>query len=323
MDGEIFHEFILGRERRRHGRAFGNGLPDLKPTRLFVAPRTAIFRVRRSIILHPKGERGLTWSPTLPDGNTLTEGAWWSANYAGPPLVSVDAKLAKTLHLALGDSITISLLGTERTATIASFGRVDWDSLGFNHVLVFSPNALAGAPYALAATIAAPGATPAAKSTLLHTLAKTYPAISVIEVGPLLQDARALLTQMSRAILAAASVAVLAGLAVLLGAIAAARAARAYDTVILRVLGATSPQLLTLILAEYTTLALLLAGVALGLGSGLGWLVITQLFSFDFLPDWPRVCAVLGAGLALILAFATAGSLPLLRLRPAQALREL
>ena len=274
-----------------------------------------------------KGERGLTWSATLPEGNTLTEGQWWPANYAGPPLVSVDAKLAKTLNLHLGDSITIGLLGVERSATIASFRRVDWDSLGFNHVLVFSPNALAGAPYALAATISlsgsGPHATPATKAALLHTLARRYPAISVIEVGPILQDARALLGQMSRAILAAASVAVLAGLAVLLGAIAAARAARAYDTVILRVLGAARAQLLTLILAEYAALALLLAGVALALGTALGWLVIVQLFHFDFLPDWPRVAEVLAAGLALILTFATLGSLPLLALRPAAALREL
>ena len=270
-----------------------------------------------------KGERGLTWSASLPEGNALTAGQWWGASYTGPPLVSVDAKLAKTLDLHLGDTITIGLLGTERSATIASLRRVDWDSMGFNHVLVFSPNALAGAPYALAATIAAPGASASAKASLLHTLARRYPAISVIEVGPLLQDARALLGQMSRAILAAASVAVLAGFAVLLGAIAAARAARAYDTVILRVLGASRLQLVTLILAEYSALALLLALVALALGAGLGWLVIVQLFSFDFLPDWPRVLMVLGTGLALVLGFATIGSLPLLALRPAQALREL
>jgi putative ABC transport system permease protein len=42
---------------------------------------------------------------------------------------------------------------------------------------------------------------------------------------------------------------------VLLGAIAAARAARIYDTVILRVLGASTRQLLALQLAEFGLLA--------------------------------------------------------------------
>ena len=85
----------------------------------------------------------------------------------------------------------------------------------------------------------------------------------------------------------------LAGIAVLLGAIASARAARMYDNVILRVLGASRGQLLFLQLAEYGLLALVLAGVALGLGSAIAWGVVVQLFEFDWLPDWPRILAVL------------------------------
>ena len=268
-----------------------------------------------------RGERGLTYSDTLPEGNSLTAGTWWPAHYTGPPLVSIDEKLASALDLQLGDRLTIGLLGVERSATIASFRRIDWDSMGFNYVLVFSPNAIADAPHNLAATIdLPPGAPP---RNLLRQLSTAFPQSSVIEVGGLLRDARALLTQISAAILAAASVTVLAGVAVLLGAISAARASRLYDNVILRVLGASRRQLLLLQLAEYGVLALVLAGVALMLGTGIAWLVIVKLFGFDWLPHWPRVLGVLGAGLVLVLGFALAGSLPLLRAKPAQALREL
>ena len=128
---------------------------------------------------------------------------------------------------------------------------------------------------------------------------------------------------MGNAILAAASVAILAGLAVLIGAIAAARASRLYDNVILRVLGASRGQLLGLQLAEYGLLALILGTVALGLGSAAAWLVIVQLFEFEWLPNWSRILGVLGLGVATVLGFALAGSLPLLRARPAQALRDL
>jgi len=51
--------------------------------------------------------------------------------------------------------------------------------------------------------------------------------------------------------------------------------------------------------------------------------VVVKLFHFAFLPDWGRVVWVLGAGLAMVLVFALAASLPLLRVRPAAALREL
>ena len=42
-----------------------------------------------------------------------------------------------------------------------------------------------------------------------------------------------------------------------------------------------------------------LALVALALGSALGWVIITQLFEFDWLPDWGAVLAVLGLVVAL------------------------
>ncbi|MFC3102108.1 ABC transporter permease [Altererythrobacter lauratis] len=268
-----------------------------------------------------RGERGLTYSVALPQGNVLTRGEWWPAIYNGEPLVSVDEELARAADLKLGDIITVSVLGVQKTARIASFRRLDWESMGFNYVFVFSPNALADAPHNVAATISLPEGTEV--PTLLRDLARAFPSSSVVEVGPILEEARRILDQVSLAILAAASVAVLAGIAVLLGAIAAARAARIYDTVILRVLGASRNQLLGLQLAEFGLLAVILAGVSLALGTGLAWAVITQLFEFDWLPDWPRILAVLGAGLALVLGFAFAASLPVLRAKPAQTLRTL
>lgn len=158
---------------------------------------------------------------------------------------------------------------------------------------------------------------------MLRDLARAFPSSSVIETGPMLKQARGLLSQMSLAILAAASVAVLAGIAVLLGAIAAARASRTYDTVILRVMGASRGQLLLMQLGEFGVLALLLAGVSLALGSAIAWGVIVKLFKFEWLPDWAEVLGVLGGGVVLVLVFAIAASLPVLRTRPSQALREL
>ncbi len=271
-----------------------------------------------------RGERGLTYSDTLPQGNRVVAGEWWSPMHDGEPLVSMDVDLAKAAGLEVGDYISIGILGVERTARIASLRKIDWESMGFNFLLVFSRNAISDAPHNLSATIDLPeGADSDARGRLLRALVSEMPSSSVIEVGSILDEARTILEQVSMATLAAAAVTVLAGLAVLMGAIAAARAARTYDTVMLRVLGASRRQILLLQLAEYGLIAGVLALVALGLGSALAWVVITQLFTFDWLPDWGQVLGVLGFGVALVLAFALAGSLPLLRAKPAQALREL
>jgi putative ABC transport system permease protein len=271
-----------------------------------------------------RGERGLTYADTIPEGNRLVAGEWWSPFHRGEPLVSIDVELARALDLEVGDYLTVGILGVERTARIASLREIDWESMGFNFILVFSRNAIGDAPHNLVASIDLPdGADPAARGRLLRALVKEMPSSSVIEVGGLLVEARKLLEQVSLATLAAAAVTVLAGLAVLMGAIAAARAARTYDTVMLRVLGASRRQILLLQLAEYGLIAGVLALVALALGSVLAWVVITQLFEFDWLPDWGEVLGVLALGVALVLAFALAGSLPLLRAKPARALREL
>ncbi len=301
-------------------------VPTLRGAILAYGAESAMIRVADLKVIPDgawplRGERGLTYSAGVPEGSVLTAGKWWPADYSGEPLVSVDEALAAAIGLKLGDKLTIGLLGVERTARIASFRRIEWDTMGFNYVLVFSPNTLADAPHNLAATVDLPEG--GDRGSLLRALVKSFPSSSVIEVGGVLAQARDLLRQVSLAILAAASVAVLAGIAVLLGAIAAARAARLYDNVILRVLGASGQQLLLLQLAEYALLASVLALVALALGSAIAWLVVVQLFEFDWLPDWTIVLGVLGAGLALVLGFALAASLPLLRAKPTQALREL
>jgi putative ABC transport system permease protein len=312
--------------RESHPDAKVRMVPTLRGAILAYGPREDMIRVSELEEIPEgawplRGERGLTYSDAVPEGNTLTAGTWWPADYAGEPLVSIDEELAKALDLEIGDYLTAGLLGVERSARISSFRRIDWDSMGFNYVLVFSPNALTDAPHNLAATVELPEGSQS--GTLLRDLVRAFPSSSVIEVGGLLREARAILGQVSLAVLAAASVTVLAGLAVLLGAIAAARAARTYDTVMLRVLGASRRQLLWLQLAEIGALALLLAGVALGLGTLLARLVVVDLFEFDWLPHWPTILGVLGGGLALVVLFALAGSLPVLRAKPARALRTL
>jgi putative ABC transport system permease protein len=267
-----------------------------------------------------RGERGVTYSATVPEGSDLIEGQWWPDDYAGPPLVSLDAEAATTLDLAIGDTLTVNVLGREIVARIASLRRVNWDTMGFNYILVFSPNALSDAPHTLTATIDAPGQG-GARAT--RAILAAFPSASVIEVGDVINQVGQLIRQMAGAILAAASVTILAGIAVLIGAIAAGREARAYDNVMLKVLGATRRQLLSAQAMEYGVLALVLAAVALGLGGLAAWAVLTQVFEFAFRPDWVIVAGVLIGGALGTLTIGLAGSLPLLRVRPNQALLQL
>ncbi len=267
-----------------------------------------------------RGERGITYADRLPTGSILTAGGWWPAGYKGPPLVSVEDAQAKALGLEIGDPLTISVLGQELTARVASFRRVQWDTMGFNFVLVFSPGTFAEFPHNLSATVNMPTAK---TGTVMRALLPRFPSVSVIEVGNVLKQIQDVVGQLSTAIAAAASVAILAGIAVLIGAITAAREMRTYDAVMLKVLGATRAQILGAQAIEYVLLSLIVAGVALALGLGAAWYVVVQLFQFEWLPDMAAVLATLGAGVGLTLLIGLLGSLPILAARPAQALRTL
>jgi putative ABC transport system permease protein len=267
-----------------------------------------------------RGERGVTYSPTLPEGSELTAGRWWPADYAGPPLVSLDAQAAEVMGVGVGDTLTVNVLGREIETRIASLRKINWDTMGFNYIMVFSPNSFAGAPHTLAATITARGQ---ADAGLSRALLARFPQISIVAVGDLIGQVRVLIEQMARAIVAAASITILAGIAVLIGAIAAARQARLYDSVILKTLGATRWQVLGVQALEYALLAAVLAVVALAIGGFAAWYVIVRVFAFTWAPDWGVVLAVLAGGAAVTLGLGLIGSIPLMSVRPARALRQL
>ncbi|MFL0416038.1 ABC transporter permease [Sphingomonas sp. 179-I 2A4 NHS] len=265
-------------------------------------------------------ERGATYSDVLPEGSDLVAGQWWPKDYAGPPLVSLDAEAAKVLNIGVGDTLTVSVLGRETEARIASLRKINWDTMGFNYIMVFSPNTLAAAPHSVTATITMDKAS---EGPVTRALLGAFPGASVIAVSEVIGQVSSILDQMAQAIVAAASIAILAGIAVLVGAIAASRQSRAYDSVILKTLGATRWQVLGTQALEYGLLAAILALVSLLLGMTAAWFVIVQVFDFGWAPDWTRVLATLSGGALLTLGIGLAGSLPLMALRPARALRTL
>ncbi|MDW8414463.1 MAG: FtsX-like permease family protein [Thermaurantiacus sp.] len=267
-----------------------------------------------------RGDRGLTFAERVPEGNRIVAGRWWPEGYRGEPLVSMDAEQARLLGLGVGDRITVSVLGVELTARIASLREIRWDSLGINFALVFDPATLEAAPYSWLATVRLP---PAAEPQFLRAMARAFPTASVVRVKEVVEQVEALARRVGLAVRASASVAILAGLAVLVGAIAAQARARIYDAVILKALGATRRQLLASAAVEYALLALVVSGLALGLGALVAHGVLTRVMGLAFRPDWAAAALVVGLGAVTTLALGLVGAWRALGAPVAQTLREL
>ena len=265
-----------------------------------------------------RGDRTITWSAGVPPRNEVVAGNWWPSDYRGPPLVSIEDRAAQALGLQVGDGITVSVLGVDIPTKIAALRRIDWGSLGLNFAIVFSPGYVEEAPHSLIASVYAPSGHDGA---MLRTVAETLPSVTLFRVGDLLRQIGDLLGSLATAIRIAASVTIAAGIAVLVGAVAASARARRYDSMVLKMLGATSRQILTVQAIEYLVISFILIIVATAIGSVAGWFVVVDILTLRWVPDWTSVAIVLASTLFVTLGIGIAGSVPALRARPAETLR--
>jgi putative ABC transport system permease protein len=267
-----------------------------------------------------RGDRNLTFAAAPPEGTRIVEGAWWPREYSGPPLVSLDVENARAAGLSIGDVITVSVLGREVEARIANLREIEWGRLGINFVIIFSPGVFDRAPHSLMGTVTM---APDQEQAFARAVNNRFPSVSAIRINDVISTVSNLMSQLAVAVRAAGAVAILAGIAVLIGALAASRRARIYDSVLLKLLGATRGRILAVQAAEFALLAFILCLLALGLGTAAGWWVVVELFELEWAPDWSAVLLTLAAGAGLTLGIGLIGALPALAARPARALRAL
>ena len=270
-----------------------------------------------------RGDRGITYSETVPENATLSAGKWWPKDYSGEPLVSFSAEEAQEIGLKIGDTVTVNVLGRNVTARIANMRQVEWESMGINFVMVFSPNAFAGAPHAWLATLLDRDASTAEEAKILNDVTRAFPAVTSVRVKDALDIVNRLVAQLGVAIRAAAAVALVASVLVLAGALAAGNRARVHDAVVLKMLGATRGTLITAFSLEYMLIGLATAIFALAAGGAAAWFVVARIMTLpsSFLPD-VAIGTVLIA-LLLTVGIGLAGTWRILGQKAAPVLRDL
>lgn len=276
-----------------------------------------------------RGDRGITYSAEPPANSTLVKGEWWDKDYSGKPLISFDEEGALELRLDIGDEIKVNVLGREITAEIANLRRVDWQSMGINFVMVFSPNTFAGAPHAHLATLTldpnekfAPEAIKSQEADIMKAIIKEFPAITSVRVGDALERVNDLVRQLAWGMRAASSLAIVASILVLAGALAAGQRERIYDAVILKTLGASRAQVLAAYSLEYALLGFVTALFALLIGHVAASLILVNVMDMPF--AWQPAVSVLAVMLAMVLTILLGliGTWQSLSRKPARILRN-
>ena len=266
-----------------------------------------------------RGDRGLTYAAAMPAGTRLVAGAWWPADYHGPPLVSFDAGLARGWGVGVGDTIRLNVLGRDIDLRIASLRDIAWRSMGLNFVLVASPGLLERAPHTHIATVRA---APDAQGGLLTAVTDAFPNVSAIRVADVLQAVADILGKVAIALTATGSVALASGALVLAGAVAAGQRRRVQEAVILKTLGASRAQIRAAWLTEFGLIGLAAGVLAAAVGTLASWGVMRFVVgaAWVFLPA--RLALTVAGSLALMLAVGYAGTAAALRAKAGPLLRN-
>jgi putative ABC transport system permease protein len=266
-----------------------------------------------------RGDRGLTYAATPPQGTRVVSGNWWPADYDGSPLVSLDANLARGWGVHIGDMIRVNVLGRDLDLKVANLRQIAWRTLSLNFTLVATPGLLQHAPHTHIATVRAAAAE---QGRLLRAVTDALPNVTGIRVEDVLAAVAALLAQVAAALTATGSLTLAVGVLVLTGAVAAGQRRRVQQAVILRTLGATGRQIRTAWMVEFGVLGIAAGLIAAAVGSIASFGIAHWLMHIDWVILPGTLAGTLIGALAMMLGFGYLAIAAALRAKPAPMLRN-
>ena len=237
----------------------------------------------------------LTWAANLPEGNTITEGQWWNNEQApaeGVPGVSVETKLAKSLEIKLGDTLSFVIGGATHQVKVTSLRDINWDTFQPNFFMIFQPGTLKDVPTTyLTSFYLAPG-----NDQQIVELSRAFPAVTILQVEALLEQLRSILDQVTLAVQYVLLFVLAAGLAVLFSGLQATLDERIRQGALLRALGANRALLTRARRIEFGLLGAV-SGVLAALGCELvSFVLYRYAFSLQWYPHpWLLLLPLIGA----------------------------
>jgi len=261
----------------------------------------------------------LTFADEPPAGTVVTRGRWWTQGERERAWISVETEAARALGVDLGGTLTFDVQGVSVSAEVLSLRKVDWQTLGTNFFVIFSPGPLDGAPLAYLGTARVP---PGADSAVQERVAAAFPNVTAIPVRDVLERVTGVLDRIALAIRLVALFVLGAGLTVMAEALAQSRAQRLYESVLLRTLGATRGRVARAFAVEYGCLGLVAGLGGAATGTLTAWIVLR--FVLDVPPALeaaPVAVALLGS-VTLAVSVGFLGTFRLLGRKPLPVLRR-
>ena len=300
----------------------------------------------------PRGERPRSWAmrrqyrhtyrAELTSSEALVAGAWWDTpavfegeegagsdgtgdelagdEGAGVARISMEADLAESLRVGLGDRITWDFAGVPIESRITSLRSVDWARFQTNFYVVFEPGTLEEAPQTAVVLALVEGEQERAE--MQRDLVLRFANVSVLDLSRLQQTIDEILQRANQGIRFLGVFSTVAGVLVLIGALSTSRYQRMRESALLKTLGARRGVVLKILTVEYAVLGSLATAAGLVLAIFAGWLMTWTVFEVPFRLDLARIGAVWLWVTGVTLVVGLIGSRGVISRPPLAVLRE-
>ncbi len=197
--------------------------------------------------------------------------------------VTISNGMQENLGLALGDTVVFDVQGIPISTRIGGIREVDWPQDPPNFIFVFPGNVLEEAPQIYVLTTRVSNQVISDKYS--REIVAKFPNISLLDLRLILKTIDEFFQKVAFIIQFMALFSILTGLIVLAGAVLNSKYARLKENVLLRTMGASKRQIISLTVVEYISLGILAGLVGIGLAILAGWGLSLYLFEVIFVPD--------------------------------------
>jgi putative ABC transport system permease protein len=250
-----------------------------------VRGKTATDVQKDSTIKIPHGvfayEYRVTFRDSLTPSEKIVDGTWIGKAEAGKDVpVSVEVGLAKRANLKIGDKLVFNVQGVQMAAYVSSIRKVNWNKVQTNFQVVFPTGVLDDAPQfqVLLTHVPSNKVSAAFQQAVVHS----FPNVSIIDLGLVLSVLDELLSKISYVIRFMSAFSIITGIVVLISAVRISKYQRIQESVLLRTLGASRKQILTITALEYLFLGSLSALTGILIAFAGSWLLAKYSFEIPY-----------------------------------------
>lgn len=269
-----------------------------------------------------KSEMRATYQDKLTDAETVTSGTW-TGKLKSPSdtvYISLEERYAEQIHVKVGDKMLYNVQGMMIPTVVGSLRKVNWGRMQTNFRVVFPKGVLEDAPQFHVLMTRVP--TESISARFQSAVVKTFPNISVIDLGLILKVLDEVLGKVSFVIRFMASFSMITGWIVMVSAVRSSKNQRLREIVLLRTLGAKGSQILSITAIEYLFLGVLSAVAGMIIALAGSWALAVYSFGTIFVPQLLPVVLLLISVILIVVITGMLSSRSVLRHPPLEVLRK-